>query len=73
MRLQGRVAIVSGAARGQGEAEARLFASEGAKVVLADVLEVEGTRVAADIAEQGGEAVFARLDVTKEDDWRRVI
>lgn len=73
MRLQGKVAIISGAARGQGAAEARLFAREGAKVVLGDLLEVEGTRVAAEIAEHGGEAVFARLDVTREDDWRRVV
>jgi cyclopentanol dehydrogenase len=73
VRLEGKVAIISGAARGQGAAEARLFAKEGAKVVLADVLEVEGTKVAAEIAEHGGDAVFARLDVTKEDDWRRVV
>lgn len=72
-RLDGKVALISGGARGQGAAEARLFAREGAKVVLGDVLEVEGTKVAADIAEHGGEAVFVRLDVTKEDDWRRAV
>ncbi|MSQ12028.1 MAG: glucose 1-dehydrogenase [Dehalococcoidia bacterium] len=73
MRLKGRVALVSGAARGQGAAEARLFAKEGAKVVVADVLETEGTRTAAQIAEEGGEAVFVRLDVTKEADWKKAV
>ena len=50
-RLEGKVAIVTGAARGQGEAEARLFAAEGAKVLLADVLDEEGEQVAADIGD----------------------
>ncbi|MDA1127716.1 MAG: glucose 1-dehydrogenase [Chloroflexi bacterium] len=69
MRLQGKVALITGAARGQGAAEARLFAQEGAKVVLADVLDQEGTAVAAEIAEAGGDAVYVHLDVTNEDDW----
>ena len=69
-RLDGKVAIVTGAARGQGEAEARLFAREGAKVVLTDLLEDEGRAVAADI---GPHAHFVRHDVTSEDDWARVI
>lgn len=72
-RLDGKVALISGGARGQGAAEARLFAREGAKVVLGDVLEGEGTKVAADIAEHGGEAVFVRLDVTREEDWLRAV
>lgn len=72
-RLDGKVALISGGARGQGAAEARLFAREGAKVVLGDVLEMEGTKVAADIAEHGGEAVFVRLDVTREEDWQRAV
>ena len=50
-RLDGKVAIITGAARGQGEAEARLFASEGAKVVLGDVLDDDGEQVAASIGE----------------------
>ncbi|MFI0352814.1 glucose 1-dehydrogenase [Actinomadura sp. 9N407] len=67
--LDGKVAIITGAARGQGEAEARLFAEAGAKVVLTDVLEEEGRAVAESI---GGSAVFVRQDVTSEDDWAAV-
>jgi len=69
-RLDGKVAIVSGAARGQGEAEARLFADEGAKVVLGDVLDEEGGTVAKDI---GDAARFVHLDVSKEADWAAAI
>ena len=69
-RLAGKVAIISGAARGQGEAEARLFAAEGARVVVADVLEDEGTAVATSI---GDAATFERLDVSSELDWARVV
>jgi 3alpha(or 20beta)-hydroxysteroid dehydrogenase len=64
--LDGKVALVTGAARGQGEAEARLFAAEGARVLLSDVLDDEGEKVAADI---GGDAVYRRLDVTDEASW----
>ena len=53
MRLEGKVALISGGARGQGAAEAQMFAREGAKVVIGDVLDVEGSRVAAEIAELG--------------------
>ena len=69
-RLEGKVAIVTGAARGQGEATARLFAAEGAKVVLADLSDPEGEAVAASI---GGDAVYAHLDITDEDAWDAVI
>ncbi len=69
MRLEGKVALISGGARGMGAAEARLFASEGAKVVIGDLLEDEGQQVEAEIAEAGGEAVFVKLDVTSEEDW----
>ncbi|MSQ11284.1 MAG: glucose 1-dehydrogenase [Dehalococcoidia bacterium] len=72
MRLKGKVAIISGGARGQGAAEARLFAKEGVKVVIGDVLDAEGTRTASQIAEGGGDAIFVHLDVTKEEDWKRV-
>jgi 3alpha(or 20beta)-hydroxysteroid dehydrogenase len=69
-RLTGKVALISGAARGQGEAEARLLASEGAKVVLADVLDEEGTTVAKDI---GDAATYLHLDVTSEADWQATV
>ena len=69
-RLDGKVAIITGAARGQGEAEARLFAAEGAKVVVADVLADEAAAVAADI---GDAARAATLDVTDEDGWQAVV
>ncbi|MFG3259356.1 SDR family NAD(P)-dependent oxidoreductase [Streptomyces sp. NPDC048172] len=66
-KLDGRVVIISGAARGQGEQEARLFAEEGARVVLGDVLDEQGEAVAEDI---GGErAAYVRLDVREEGDW----
>ena len=73
MRLAGKVALISGAARGMGAAEARLFAREGARVVLADVLEAEGKTVADEITAKGGAAVFVRLDVTREAEWARVV
>lgn len=63
-RLDGKVAIITGAARGQGEAAARLFAREGAGVALTDVLEREGERVAEEIRRQGGRAQFMRHDVS---------
>ena len=68
MRLAGKVALISGGARGMGAAEARLFSREGAQVVIGDVLEAEGREVEADIKAKGGEAVFTRLDVTGEPD-----
>jgi NAD(P)-dependent dehydrogenase (short-subunit alcohol dehydrogenase family) len=73
MRLEGKVALISGSANGMGEAEARLFAREGAKVVIADVLTEQGQQVATSIVEAGGEAQFIRLDVTNEDDWKEVV
>ena len=66
MRLKEKVAIVTGGAHGMGEAEARLFAAEGAKVVVADILEHEAEMVAADIRASGEEAVAAKIDVTSE-------
>jgi NAD(P)-dependent dehydrogenase (short-subunit alcohol dehydrogenase family) len=73
MRLDGKVALISGAARGMGAAEARLFAREGARLVLGDVLEAEGQAVAAEVAAKGGHAVFTPLDVTREGDWTRAV
>ena len=69
-RLSGKTAIITGAARGMGEATARLFAGEGAKVVLTDVMEEEGAAVAKDI---GGDAVFIKHDVSSDDGWANVV
>ena len=73
MRLEGKVALISGGARGMGAEEARLFAQEGAKVVIGDVLDEEGSKTEAEINETGGEALFVRLDVTQEEDWRQAV
>ncbi len=73
MRLENKVALISGGARGMGAAEARLFASEGAKVVIGDVLEEEGRQTEAQINESGGECLFVHLDVTSESNWQEVV
>ena len=73
MRLAGKVALITGGARGMGAAEARIFAREGAKAVIADILADEGGRVAAMINDAGGDAVFVRLDVTRREDWDAAI
>jgi NAD(P)-dependent dehydrogenase (short-subunit alcohol dehydrogenase family) len=73
MRLDRKVAIVTGAAHGMGEAEARLFAKEGARVVVADVLGKEAEAVAADIRASGGNAIAATIDVTSEPEWVALI
>jgi len=69
MRLAGKVALVSGAASGMGQSEAMIFAREGAKVIVADILEMEGKQVADKIAAGGGQARFVKLDVTSEGEW----
>ena len=73
MRLEGKVAFISGGARGMGAAEAKMFAREGARVAFGDVLEEEGKKVEAEINETGGDALFTRLDVASESDWARAI
>ena len=80
MRLAGKVALISGASAGvQGElmgfggAAARLFAQEGAKVVLTDIRDEPGQRTANEISEAGGEAIYLHLDVTSEAEWVRVV
>ena len=73
MRLKDKVAIVTGGAHGMGEAEARLFAKEGAKVVVADILGEQAEAVAADIRAGGGEAIAATIDVTSEPEWVALI
>jgi 3alpha(or 20beta)-hydroxysteroid dehydrogenase len=69
-RLKGKVILISGGARGQGAAEARLFAAEGARVVIGDVLEAEGSRLAAELGEA---TVFVRHDVTQEREWAAAV
>lgn len=73
MRLKNKVALLTGAASGMGESAAILFAKEGAKVVVADILEKEGNEVVAGINESGGEAFFILLDVTSEDQWKSAV
>ncbi len=67
-KLDGRVVIVTGAARGQGEQEARLFAAEGARVVVADVLDDQGAALAEEIG-----ALYVHLDVGQEADWQAAV
>ncbi len=69
-RLAGKVAVVTGAAKGQGAAVARRFASEGAAVACLDLLDGEGRDLAAAISEQGGQALFCRCDVADENQVR---
>ena len=73
MRLENKVAFISGGARGMGAVEAKMFAREGASVVFGDILDEEGQRVEVEIREAGGEAVYVHLDVTKEEDWRQAM
>ena len=73
MRVAGKVALITGSASGMGQAEARLFAQEGAQVVVADILETEAQQVVADLTQASGKAHFIRLDVTQETDWQEAI
>ena len=73
MRLEGKVAFISGGARGMGAAEAILFAGEGASVAIGDVLEEEGRKVVEQISETGGRAIFVHLNVTSESQWDAAI
>ena len=73
MRLENKVALISGGARGMGAVEAKLFAREGAKVVLGEVLEEEGKQTEAEINEAGGQCLFVMLDVTSEENWNQTV
>ncbi len=72
MRLEGKVAFISGGARGMGAVEAQTFAREGAKVAIGDVLE-DGSSVAQEISDAGGDCLFLHLDVTSEAEWQAAI
>lgn len=72
-RLDGKVALISGGARGQGAAEAETFAREGARVVFGDVRDDEGRKVEAAIRAAGLDATYVHLDVTSEPDWQRAV
>ena len=73
MRLEGKVALISGGSRGQGAAEARLFAREGAAVVIGDILNEEGMKVEAEIRELGGRATYVHLNVTEPEQWESAV
>ena len=72
-KLDGKIALISGGARGQGAAEAQLFAREGAKVIFGDILDAEGKKVETAIRAERGEASYVHLDVTNETDWQNAV
>jgi NAD(P)-dependent dehydrogenase (short-subunit alcohol dehydrogenase family) len=73
MRLAGKVALITGAASGMGQSEATIFAREGARVVVADLLEAEGARTVDAIKAAAGQARFVKLDVSSEAEWGAAI
>ena len=73
MRLQDKVALISGGARGMGAVEAKLFAQNGAKVVIGDLLDDDGRRTEAEINESGGQCIYVHLDVTNEQSWQDAV
>lgn len=72
-RVQDKVTIITGGARGQGESHARLFAGEGASVLITDMLDDLGEAVAAELREAGHDVHYAHLNVSSEEDWIKVI
>jgi NAD(P)-dependent dehydrogenase (short-subunit alcohol dehydrogenase family) len=73
MRLAGKVALITGGASGMGQSEAMIFAREGARVIVGDLLEIEGRQVVDKIAAAGGQARFVPIDVTSEAEWERAV
>ena len=72
-RLEGKVALISGGARGQGAVEARMFAEEGASVVIGDILDDQGRQTEAELQELGYNVTYVHLDVTSESDWAAAV
>ena len=74
-RLEGKVALISGGAKGMGEIEARMFAEEGASLVIADILDDRGKNLASEISEisSSGECVYVHLDVRNMSEWNTVV
>ena len=72
-RLEGKVAIISGAARGQGAVEARMFAEEGASVIIGDILDEQGRQTEAELQELGYNVTYVHLDVTDESNWQSAV
>ena len=72
-RLEGKVALISGGARGQGAVEAQMFAAEGAKIVIGDILDDAGRQTEAQLRELGYECTYVHLDVTSETDWNAAV
>ncbi|MBO0736581.1 MAG: glucose 1-dehydrogenase [Alphaproteobacteria bacterium] len=73
MRLENKAALITGAASGMGASMARIFAREGAKVVVADRLDEDGRQVVAEITQANGAATFRHLDVTSEPEWQAAV
>ena len=71
-RFKNKVVFISGAAKGQGAVEARMFGSEGAKVVITDILDELGTSLSEELRKEGMQSIYLHLDVTKEDQWIEV-
>ena len=72
-RLSGKIALITGGSRGQGAAEARLFAAEGASLVITDVLDPEGEALARELREGGAVVDYRHLDVTQREEWQSVV
>ena len=72
-RLEGKSCLISGGSKGLGAAQARLFAREGARVAVGDILESDGARLVGELRTSGADSVFLRLDVTSEADWESAV